>query len=100
MSVTKVQEVQEARDGVVDAARVFCEAAHGEMSLDAVPSEKVHQLYDAMRELEKAEAVILEMARFDKWWREVGIKHMPSGDRPPEHAAIAELAWMAAKSGA
>jgi hypothetical protein len=97
VSVTKVNE---ARDRVVDAARAFCEAARIMQSLEDMPSGKVHELYDAMRELEKAEGVICEMARFDKWWREVGITHMPKGDRPPEHAAIAELAWMAAKSGA
>jgi hypothetical protein len=30
---------------------------------------------------------------FLRWWLSEGFKHMPRGDQPPEHAAIAELAW-------
>jgi hypothetical protein len=97
-----VEKVKEARDRVVDAARDFVGAARvlGGQSFDTMPSGKIHELYDAMNELERVEGVICEMARFDKWWRDVGVKHVPRGDNPPEHAAIAQLSWMAAKSGA
>jgi hypothetical protein len=33
---------------------------------------------------------------FEHWWMEVGIHKMPKHGEPPEHAAIAELAWNAA----
>jgi hypothetical protein len=95
-----VNKVQEARDRVVDAARAFCKDANRVASLDSIQSGIFHELCDSMNELERAEAVIREIARFNEWWSEVGINHMPKGDRPPEHAAIAELAWMAAKGGA
>jgi hypothetical protein len=33
---------------------------------------------------------------FREWWLNEGINHMPLAGQPPEHAAIAERAWIAA----
>ena len=34
---------------------------------------------------------------FKDWWDSVGLRSIPNGEEPPEHGAIAELAWYAPK---